>query len=324
MGRVMLIGGTGTISSHTATALSAEGHEVAMFHRHIVGGLGTEYRGDRNSRDALAQAFSDFSADIVVDFCCYSIAQLQIVTTALPKTVGQYVFVSTCDVFGYPLAKVPIPEAGPLVPTVSPYAAEKLACEKMLREWSKTSQVSTTIVRPTYTLGEKNLISLLDRSAVDLVHRLSSGLEVVLPGDGSRRIHPSDCVDTGRMVAAVAGSQNAYGKTYTVGSVDSWMTHRDYVAIIAKAVGKSPMLVQVDASFLFDNDRIPADNLFREVTGFDLAFDFDQFKVDFPSFGWHTELSLQVAKYVRRVLTTTLPLAGDSIEQQVIDLWRSR
>jgi len=85
-----------------------------MFHRHTVGGLGTEYRGDRNSRDALAQAFSDFTADIVVDFCCYSIAQLQIVTTALPKTVGQYVFVSTCDVFGYPLAKVPIPEAGPL------------------------------------------------------------------------------------------------------------------------------------------------------------------------------------------------------------------
>ena len=177
MKRVLLIGGTGTISSYTAAALVGDGHQVAMFHRHVGSGSVFEYRGDRNSSDALADALRDFGPNIVIDFCCYSREQLQFATMALPRSVTQYVFVSTCDVFGYPLARVPIPETGPLVPTVSLYAAEKLACEEMLREWSKKSQISTTIVRPTYTLGEKNLISLLDRSAVDLVHRLSVGLE---------------------------------------------------------------------------------------------------------------------------------------------------
>lgn len=320
--RVMLIGGTGVISSHTAPALVGAGHDVALFHRTTVG-VGHEYRGDRNSMEALGAALRDFRADVVIDFCCYTRTQLKVAMAALPKTVAQYVFVSTCDVFGYPLGIVPMPECGPLVPAVGAYATEKLACEDLLRDLSKTIDVAVTVVRPTYTLNERNLISLLDRSGVDLVHRLANGLDVVLPGDGLQRIHPSDCSDTGRMVAAVAGSERALGKTYTVGSDRAWMTHREYICAIATAAGNSPNFIEVDPEFLMTDSRVAADNLFREVTGFDLAFQFDQFRQDFPSFQWHSDVVSHISAYVRRVLALPPPPRPDSIEQKVIDLWRS-
>lgn len=324
MARIFLIGGTGTISSQTAAALVRDGHQVALFHRSDGSGLGVEYRGDRNNGGALSDALVDFAAEIVVDFCCYSREQLRVVTAALPRTVVQFVFVSTCDVFGYPLAQVPIPEEAPFVPTVSPYATEKLACEAMLLEWADTSPVAATIVRPTYTLGERTLISLLDRSAADLVHRIARGLEVVLPGDGLGTIHPSDCSDTGRMIGVVAGNRRAFGESFTVGSDRSWMTHLDYVTLIADAVGQSPKLIRVEPDFLLNDTRVPPNNLYREVTGFDLAFGFDKFQRTFPSFQWNTDLSSRVASYTGRVLKLPAPATEDSTEQKVLDAWRSR
>ncbi len=319
-----MIGGTGVISHHTAIALVSDGHEMAMFHRNAGSGSGAAYRGDRNNPDALQTALRDFSAEVDVDYCCYTRAQLRILLAAMPKTDSQYVFVSTCDVFGYPLAKVPMPDSGPLVPTVGAYATEKRACEEELRAWSGGSQAAVTVVRPTYTLNDRNLISLLDRSGEDLVHRLQGGLDVVLPGEGGQRIHPSDCSDTGRMVAAVAGHERAFGKTYTVGSDGAWMTQRNYVEAIAAAVGVLPKFIQVDPDFILGDTRIPADNLFREVTGFDLAFEFEQFKSDFPSFQWHTDIPSRIGAYVGRVLALAPPPRANSVEQRVIDLWRSR
>ena len=329
MSKVLIIGGSGVISSHTHAALVAQGADLAIFRRKVTPDTGTRiFVGDRHDDDALRTALDSFRPEVVIDFVCFNRIEASALVAVLPTSVAQVVFVSTVDVYGLPLTKLPMVESSAWSPTSSPYATEKLATELALKDQLMARGVALTIVRPTFSAGRGFVISIFDRSARPLIARLRQGLPVPIPAsppDGSLHgwIHASDAADTGRMVALTAGSPLAMNRDYTVGSPNTPMTHLNYVSRIAKAVGVEPKVVMIPRDFLDNHPSVPADCLFREQTRFDLWHSMDRFLGDFPDFRPAKDIDSCLRSYVEAMDQSKFQPGKPDLEGQIIDAWRS-
>jgi nucleoside-diphosphate-sugar epimerase len=294
---ILLIGGTGTISTHTRAALDEAGNSVTSFNRT---GAGTRViAGDRKDRAALAHAIDTVRPDVLIDFVCFTLEDATALAEAAAGKVAHLIFVSTVDAFGFP-QPLPIAENAPRRPGIGAYALAKQACEDFLLA---RRDLKVTVARPTYSMSRKFVISTFNHQSVALMQRLTRGEPVVLPDDGDTLIHPSDAVDTGRMIAAMAGAEQSFGKTYTAGSAGVAMPQRDYVRLIASTIGApAPNPVSIPLAEI-DAMQLPeaANTVFSNVTRFDLDFAFDQFAADFPEFRWSPDLEAPIRAYHERV-----------------------
>jgi nucleoside-diphosphate-sugar epimerase len=314
--RVLVIGGTGVASGPCTTALLAAGHEVVLLRRGTPRPL-PEARGfatelcDRNDRDRLSDALRRIAPDIVIDFACFTEDQAEGLLAALLPGCRQLIFVSTVDVYGLPLARLPMPEAAPWTSPGSAYALAKRAVEARLKAALEPSGAALTIVRPTYSLGETFLISLFDRSAAELVARLRTGAPILLPDGGCRLIHPSDARDTGAMVALAAGAEAAFGRDYTVGTPRAAMSQKAYLETIARALNVRPRFREVAAQELELQGVLDPGSLWCELTCHDLAYDLSHALADLPGFRAEGGVETRICAYAAR-----LDPAADGVRAQ--------
>lgn len=303
MARIALIGGTGTISAHCVAALAGEGHQVTAIVR------GTASRGpppsgaklmcaDRDDPGALARALTAVTPEAVLDFACFTPDQALVLAGSLPASARQVILVSTVDVYGLPLPRLPMTEAEPWAVPASPYAAAKREAEDALA--ATLHGAATTVVRPTYSLGPGFVISPFSRDGRTMLARLRLGLPVPVPGAGETLIHPSDATDTGRMIAALTLRDAAFGRDYTVGTPDATMTHRAYVETIAAALGLQARLAEIDRAQLLAPGGLPADSLYLELTRRDLSYALDRVLHDLPGFCAKTDLATRVRAWAAR------------------------
>lgn len=289
MARVLIIGGTGVISAHCTSGLLGLGHQVTLLHRGtarvsaVRAGFAT-IRCDRNDRAGLAGAIAATDPEVIIDFACFSLSQATDLAAALNRACRQLVLVSTVDVYGLPLAALPMREAGPWSEPGSAYAAAKRQVEAGLRAGLASTGTALTILRPTYSMGDAFMISLFDRSGAELVARLRRGDKILLPDGGVRLIHPSDARDTGRMVAMAAACTATFGRDYTVGTPGGMMSQRDYVVMIAQALNVAPNVHEVPAADLLQPGVLAPDSLWLELTRHDLSYDMARFLDDVPGF----------------------------------------
>jgi len=330
MDRMFFIGGTGQISQHTVRAFQEKGCEVALFTR---GQSDTRfadqpairlYSGDRDNLSELAFAIDDYRPDVVLDFICFRPEQAKQSIDLTYGKVGHFIFVSTVDVYGYPLRQFPGVENAPFAPAIGSYAYHKQLCEQEFFGRHHPARFPVTVVRPLYSLGARFLISFFSHVGVPVVHRIREGLPILIPGNGTLLMHPSDARDTGRMIAEIAGNPVSFGKGYNCGTEGTIMTQSSYIHLIGHAVGRTPHKVYVPNAML---DRLSGErvqnSIFRTLTRFDAGFSLDNFKRDFPGFQWQGDLLGGMRSYVERA--ERLGLFADAgnliVEDDIIVAW---
>jgi len=304
VGGVLLIGGPGTISSSCADALLQNDFQVSIFTRSLrrdddgVASRCRVFLGDRMDRDALAGAIDSVRPDAVVDFCCFRPDELSLTLKLLPDALVQYVFISTVDVYGYPLSRLPMREDDPKRPPNCRYAVDKRACEALLSQSPIAPKV--TVFRPSYSMGNRFALTALSRSGgLTLVPRLRAGLPIISPDDGRKRIHVSTARDTGRMVARTVLNRASLAKAYT-GCAPMPMTYDEYIGLFAKALGVAPNIVHVPTERIYElaDYRIFEENLLYDLTSHDIWFSPETFLKDFPDFQWLHPVEEAVRAYI--------------------------
>jgi nucleoside-diphosphate-sugar epimerase len=318
MTRILLIGAPGNISSSTITELIERGDQVGIFSsprnltttwfpggtdgsfeqgfidlpewldRHGASERLQFYPGNRTQHDDLQAAIADFDPEVIIDFVCFDPEQALATAALLTRRVQQYIFISTVDVYGYPLSHLPLREDDPWRPTIGQYAENKRLAEEALRG---LPELPLTIVRPAYSFGFPFLISFNSHAqGRHILARLKAGRPVLVPGDGSTRMHVSSAYDTGRMIARVASSPTAIGRDYTAGHPVS-ITHAEYIQLFAGALGVEPHIVHVplETILAFPDPEI-AHSLLHSLTQFDVAFSMQRFQSDYPDFEWKMSL----------------------------------
>jgi len=167
MARILVTGGAGYVGSHCAKALAAAGHEGIVFdsllfgHRDFVR-WGKLIEGDIRDVAALDAVFAAYRIDAVMHFAALAYVGESVTTPGryydvnvhgtrtlldamVRAEVSGIVFSSSCAVYGEPKV-MPISESTPLCP-INPYGFTKLACERMMDDFSVAHGIRSARLR---------------------------------------------------------------------------------------------------------------------------------------------------------------------------------
>jgi len=254
---VLILGGTGLISTAVTRALVNDGHDVTVCNRgrteadipDTVGHL----RADRFGDDFPSQV-AGRDPDAVVDFLCFTESDARLAIEAFEGTVEQYVLTSTIDVYRRPAEANPVPETAPRRPPTSEYAAGKTDAEDALRAVHDRGGFATTILRPWTTYGPHGDGNLCHTFGIDTGYlaRLRTGDSIVVHGDGTGLWGPCHRRDVARAYAGAVGNHRAYGGTYNV-TAERTPTWNEYYRTLARALdAPKPDLVHVPTELLVE------------------------------------------------------------------------
>lgn len=275
---VVIIGGTGLISTGIARQLVEAGHETTVFTRGETDGAlpssVDSIRGDRHDTDRVATAVETADADCLIDMVCFDAETASDAVDAVTGTVDQYILCSTVDVYHRPPASNPVREGADRFPNVSEYGRGKARAEDVVRRADAAGSFDATIIRPWATYGEGSGILHTFGTDTYYLDRLRAGKPIVVHGDGSSLWGSCHRDDVARAFVNAVGNEAAYGEAYHVTSeeVITWNQHHRRVAA---AIGApEPELVHVPTELLCealpDRTRMLRDH-FQYSTVFDNA-----------------------------------------------------
>ena len=275
--RVLLIGGTGLISTGITRQLVDAGHDVTCVTRGETDAdlpAAVEFvRGDRNDTDRLETVAREVDADCVIDMVCFGAEQARDAVEAFAGRVDQYVFCSTVDVYHRPLDRNPATESASREPGVSEYGRNKAAAEDVFFD-ADGEAFATTVVRPWSTYGEGGTVLHTLGDGSYYVDRIRKGKPIVVHGDGTSLWGPCHRDDVAAAFVGAVGNEDAFGEAYHVTSEET-ITWNQYHRRVASALdAPEPELVHVPTDQLRAAvpDRTPLlENHFRYSTVFDNA-----------------------------------------------------
>ena len=152
--KIFVTGGAGYIGSICAELMLNEGHAITIFdnlsegHRAAIDPRAQFVEGDLQDRQSIESALVESRPDAVMHFAANALVGesmqnpskyfrnniangLNLLDAMIASDVRQFVFSSTCAIFGPP-ERVPLDETMPMRP-INPYGESKLAFEKILR-----------------------------------------------------------------------------------------------------------------------------------------------------------------------------------------------
>ncbi|MFW6600208.1 NAD-dependent epimerase/dehydratase family protein [Propionibacteriaceae bacterium Y2011] len=244
--QVLLIGGTGIISSAVAVRAVAQGHRVTLLNRGTTarraGPDGAEViTGDIRDVAGIRSRLGDRSWDVVADFVAYTPDHVRADIDLFDGRTRQYVFISSASAYAKPVARLPITEATPLANPHWDYARQKIACEVVLAEAFRSTGFPITIVRPSSTYDRTKIALLGGWTAADRIRR---GLPVVVPGDGTSRWVQTHTDDVAVGLAGLFGNPAALGGSFHLTSDES-LTWDQIYRLYGEALGVEPDLVHL-------------------------------------------------------------------------------
>lgn len=236
--KVLLIGGTGLISTAIVDQLIARGDEVTVFNRGV-----SEWRipksvkvihGDRWKAAEFEAQMGPLSFDAVIDMVAFAPENADSLLRAFTGRVKHLVVCSTVCVYGGPLTKLPATDDEPHRP-VGDYGKNKSKIESTLLSANGKNGLFTTVLRPSFTTGEGTTASgLLFNDSFP--NRLKQGLPVIVMDQGRSAWAIAHVSDVARGFVNSLLNPKAYGQAYHLTSDE----HTDWNGVfkaMAEAVG---------------------------------------------------------------------------------------
>jgi NAD dependent epimerase/dehydratase len=281
--RVLITGADGFIGSHLAEALVRENAEVtalALYNAFDRYGWLDEVDGEARSsmrlvrgdiRDGVAMHRLADGHDVVFHLAAligipysYDSAQsyidvnvtgtLNLLEAARAHEVGRVVHTSTSEVYGTAQVQ-PIPEHHPLV-AQSPYAASKIAADKLAESYALAFDLPVAILRPFNTYGprqsERAVIPTVIRQALD------PACDAISVGDTTPTRDFNYVGDTVAAFLAVGQADKLdYGRAYNTGT-GAAVSIAQMIELVRGATGTNKPITQDQTRFRPENSEVRA------------------------------------------------------------------
>jgi len=251
--RVLIIGGTGIISTAISCSLLERGDELVLYNRGkteqlFQAGAGQITGDRRNFGQFESQMSGEKPFDCVIDMVCYHPDEARSLIRAFKGRVGQLIFCSTVEVYTKPAVRFPIREEDGRE-SICEYGQNKAICEDLLMEAHWEDYFPVTIFRPAYTYGEGgDLIYVFGKATY--LQRVLRGQPLIVPGDGNCLWAACHRDDVGQAFVNAVGNQKAFGRTYNVTGMP-WMTWDAYHQGVAEAMEvPCPPIVHIPTDLL--------------------------------------------------------------------------
>lgn len=285
--KVLLIGGTGTLSSDTTMLCLKNGFEVYLFNRGTKGEMGgygnLQYiHGNINDKTNAKELLAHQHFDVVIDYLTYNADTLKMRIDCFSGVTDQFIFISSATV--YPISLSPINELSRIGNNGWSYAQNKYACEQYLMREKEHLNFNYTIVRPyvTYGINRIPFPIISKRNNYNLLYRIRNGLPFLMCGDGNQIMTLTHTKDFASGIVGLFCNPIALNNDFNVvGDVtSSW---NEVIRIIETTIGikAKPVYVPVD-KIANDLPNIRDELLYDK--GFSHVFDNSKLKHAVPSF----------------------------------------
>ena len=250
--KVLLVGGTGLISTSLVQQLLDRGDDVTVYNRGVTEkrfkGTVKEIHGNRWEAPAFEAEMAKHTWDAVVDMVAYHPDNAHSLLRAFEGRAKHLVVCSTVCVYGGPMTKLPATDDEPHRP-VGEYGKNKSEIERILLSANGKDGLFTTALRPSFTTGEGATASgiLFDDS---LPSRLRKGLPVIVHDSGKAPWAIAHVSDVARGFMNALLNPKAYGKAYHLTS-NEHTTWKGVFEALAIASGGRLDMVGIPTEFLY-------------------------------------------------------------------------
>ncbi|MDR1753825.1 MAG: NAD-dependent epimerase/dehydratase family protein [Eubacterium sp.] len=287
--KVLVIGGTGNISSAIVDRLCEQGHETTVFNRGLrpvryKGKVNAIY-GDKNSAEDFFSKMKGLEFDAVIDMISYYPDNANLTLEAFKYNDPHFIFTSTVAAYKRPFApgNVPVVETNPLCDKedVFPYGYHKARMEDFL--WKKSAEgIKITVIRPslTYGIGCKNIGVF--RNNYGIVERIKQKKPLIMFGDGTNPWAWTFAPDIAKAYAGALRREACYGQAYhaTSDDVRPW---DDLYIEFGKIIGIEPKILHMSTEMISFAAPEQILHVFQEKMHAGI-FDNSKIKRDIPEF----------------------------------------
>jgi len=247
--RILVLGGTGVISTAVVRRAAELGHQVTVLNRgrNRAGAIHEPPQGVRSLVADLRDPSSVLAAigteefDVVASFLAFVPDHVRQDLELFAGRSGQYVFISSASAYQTPPARLPVIESTPLRNPFWQYSRDKIACEDLLVARYRETGLPITIVRPSHTY-DATLVPF--DGGWTVVDRMRRGLPVVVPGDGTSLWTLTHTRDVARAFVGLLGDPRTFGQAFHI-TADQAMPWNEIYLTLGRAAGVEPTLVHV-------------------------------------------------------------------------------
>ena len=322
--KILIIGGTGTISSAITRLLAASGHDLWLLNRGTrkdeVPTNVKQVIVDIDNEDEVLRQLAGEQFDSVCEFIGFVPEQVERDIRLFRGRTRQYVYISSASAYAKPARNHVITEGTALANPYWQYSRNKIACEELLMREYREQGFPVTIVRPSHTYCERGVPLSVHgpKGSWPVLKRMMEGKPVLVHGDGSSLWTLTWNEDFARGFVGLLGNPKAIGEAFQIMS-DEQLTWNQVYECTAQALGVPLRLYHVSSDFLAavaPDDYDFTGNLLgdKAVT---VVFDCTKLKRAVPGF----QATTRFDEGVRRCIAYLLAHPELQVEDPEFDAW---
>ncbi|MBD5129826.1 MAG: SDR family oxidoreductase [Ruminococcaceae bacterium] len=295
--KILIIGGTGTISTAVSRRLADSGHELYLVNRgNSSGKLPSNVnfiQADINDEKTVSERIGDMEFDAVCDFIGFVQPQLERDFRLFGGRTKQFVYISSASAYNKLPSDYIITEGTTLANPFWEYSRNKIQCEEYLMKMYREQGFPVTIVRPSHTYCERSVPLGVHgkKGSWQVIKRMLDGKPVIIHGDGTSLWTMTDSRDFAEGFIGLLGNPHAIGEAFQITSDETltwnqiYKTIADHLSVELKAYHVSSEFLAVVSDYdltgsligdkansvVFDNSKLK-----RAVPGFRPRIRFDE------------------------------------------------
>lgn len=305
--KVLLIGGTGTISMAITKQLVCLGWDVYLLnrgnHNAQIPKSVISIQCDVSDAKAVAEKLDGMEFDVVGQFIGFEPAHIQRDIDLFAGKTKQYIFISSASAYNKPCRDYRITEGTSLANPYWQYSQNKIACEALLMKAYRETGFPVTIVRPSHTYDERSVPLGVhgSKGSFQVLKRMMEGKPVIIHGDGTSLWTMTHSSDFAMGYIGLMDNPHAIGEAFQITSNET-LTWNQIYEVIAKALGVPLKAYHISSDFL----AFPGYNdLYGSLIGdkaVSVVFDNSKLKKAVPEFRPQIHFEQGIKKTIENVL----------------------
>ena len=234
--KILIIGGSGQVSSRVAKVALCQNHEVWALtrgNRALPQGVHA-ITADRNDPQSIKAALSGMTFDAALDCICMNAEHARIDLEAIVPHTQRIIVISTDSVYHPSFKRMPQDENGEKYLEDGSYGAKKREMELVFEK----SSANYTLFRPGHIVGPGFAPGCFPENMRqwDLPQKIRAGEPMRLVGGGTYLIHPIVADDLAQAMLDCIENPNTYRQTFCIGGPDV-VTNAEYFHLVGSILG---------------------------------------------------------------------------------------
>ena len=320
--KILMIGGTGNISTAVSERLLNQGHDLHLYCRDDgfqnnpnLKGAKFHY-GDIFNEAETAGFLNKKEFDVVVDWIVWEPEHLQRDLRLFKGKTAQYIFISTASAYQKPPQNYIVTEEVPLINPHWEYSRNKTDCENILMAAYEQYGFPATVVRPSLTYGNTWIPYVIGNSW-SVIDRMRKGKRVIVPGDGTSLWTVTHNTDFAKGFVGLMGKKEAIGEAFHITS-DEVLTWDIILKQIAEAAGLQAHAAHISSEFIMAFLPDQEGNLLGDKVR-SIVFDNSKLKRLVPDFKAETTFIQGIAKTIAYIESHPELQAIDASFEEMMD-----